>query len=200
MKKDEMIQINSALITNENKRLYLEYYETIWETIKETYCCLFYLEGIGQHFGENYKCTGKPYEFFIKDIIKLLKQKICLNVNKLIFDKGKNVLTIYKMQNYIREHFNVIITEPHIKVEATLEDLITNMRHTFISHNLHTDNDCSVDMRDLKPLLDKIYNFFQKLWIKNFITDGLFISDGYFDFYKSFYINAVQEAFMAVKP
>lgn len=195
-----MIQISPALITSENERRYREYYETIWETIKETYCCLFYLEGIGQHFGENYKCTGKSYEFFIKDIIKLLKQKICLNIWKLIFDEGTDALTIYRMKEYIYREFKHTVTEPYISVSPKVKTSITNTRKFFISHNLHTENDCRVDMRDLNPLLNKIYEFFQKLWIKNFVTDRLFISDGYFDFQKTFYINAVQEAFMAIKP
>lgn len=74
------------------------------------------------------------------------------------------------------------------------------MRNNFIGHNLQTDNDCSVDMRELKPLLNKIYDFFQKLWIKNFVNDSIFIADGYFDFLKNYCIKAVKKSFMAIKP
>ena len=130
----------------------------------------------------------------------MLKQKVCLNISKLIFDKGNDVLTIYQMQDFIRTNLNIIISEPHITIATDLESSITIMRNLYISHNLHTNNDCTVDMRELKPLLDKIYNFFQKLWIKNFVTDRLFISDGYFEFIESTFINSVKEAFMAIKP
>lgn len=115
-----MIQLNPVQITEEIEHRYLEYYETISETIKETYRCLFYLEGLEQHFG-NYKCSGDDFELLIKDIIKLLKQKVCLNINKLIFDNGKKVLTIYKMQYYIRNTLKTEINEPSIKVETNIK-------------------------------------------------------------------------------
>lgn len=198
MKKEDMIQINPAQITEENTHRYLEFYETISETIKETYRCLFYLEGLEQHFGA-YKCSGDDFEILIKDIIKLLKQKVCLNIHKLIFDDGTKVLTIYKMQYYIRSTLKTDINERTIKVETKLRNSIMNMRKNFIGHNLQTDNDCSVEMKDLKPLLDKIYDFFQKLWIKNFVNDSIFIADGYFDFLKNYCIKAVKKSFMAIK-
>lgn len=194
-----MIQINPAQITEEIEHRYLEYYETISETIKETYRCLFYLEALEQHFG-NYKCSGDDFELLIKDIIKLFKQKACLNINKLIFDNGKDVLTIYQMQNYIRDNLNVNINESHFKIDTQLRHSIINMRDIFIGHNLQTDNACSVDMRELKPLLKKIFDFFQKLWIKNFVNDSMFISDGYFDSLKNYCIRAVTKSFMAIKP
>lgn len=200
MKKDDMIQINSALITNENKRCYLEYYETIWETIRETYCCLFYLEGIEQHFGKNFVKAGTNGKEFIINIVKLLQQKVCLNISKLVLDKGKDVLTIYQMQDFIRSNFKLIISAPHITIATDLESSILNMRNTFISHNLHADKGCSIDMRELKHLLEDIYSFFQKLWIKDFVTDHLFISDGYFDTVKFNYVEAPQIVFWAVKP
>ena len=199
MKREDMMQINPAQITEGIEHRYLEYYETISETIIETYRCLFYLEGLEQHFG-NYKCSGEDFELLMKDIIKLLKQKVCLNINKLIFDNGKDVLTVYQMQNYIRDNLKVNINEPHIKIDSQLRNSIINMRDIFIGHNLQTDKTCSVDMRELKPLLDKIYGFFQKLWIKNFIDDSIFIADGYFDFLKNHCIKAVKKSLIAIKP
>lgn len=200
MKKEDMIQINPAQITKRIQHQYLEYYETIMETIKETYRCFFYLEGLEQNFG-NYKCSGYNYEMFVKDIIKLLQQKVCLNICKLIFDaKGNDILTIYKMKNYIQDALNVKVDEPPINVDTKLQNSIVNMRNHFIGHNLKTKNNLSVDIRKLKPLLNKIYKFFQKLWIKNFVNDSLFISDGYFDFLKEHCINSVKESFVAIKP
>lgn len=200
MKKEDMIQIDSAQITDEIEHRYLEYYETISETIKEAYRCLFYLEGLEQHFGQ-YKLSGYNYEIFIKDIIKSLKQKVCLDICKLIFDKkGNELLTIFKMQSYIQDTLKVELNELNIDVDTKLKNSIINMRNQFIGHNLHTENDCSVDMRELKPLLNDIYKLFQKLWIKNFVNDNLFIADGYFDFLKSYCITAVKESFMNIKP
>ena len=54
-------------------------------------------------------------------------------------------------------------------------------------------------MKDVKPILDDIYSYFQKHWIKNFINDNIFISDGYFDTMKQIYINAVRESFKSVQ-
>lgn len=198
MEKNEMIHIDPALINSENKKRYLEFYNTIFETIKESYCFLYYLNGAEQFFGK-YKKTGRNFEFFVTDILRLLKQKICLNICKLIFDSKKDELTIYNMHKFIKENFHIIIKEKSFKVSNDLKNRIINIRNNFISHNLHTENSYSIDMNDLKPILDNIYSYFQKHWVENFVDDSIFVGDGYFDFIKPFYIKAIFESFNGIK-
>lgn len=199
MKKSEMIQINNAFITNEITSRYLEFYETIYETIYETYRCLFYLEGIRDVFGDNYKLKGFKYEYFIKDSIRFIQQKICLNIWKLLIDNENDSLSIYKMKGFIYNDLKYIVNVKGIVIASDLENRIKKMRNNFISHNLQSVVDVTVEIKELRPLLDNIYNYFQKLWIKNFVDDSLFISDGYFESLEKLYIESVKEAFKGIK-
>ena len=58
MQKNEMIIIDSSLINEENKSHYLEFYETIFETINETSRCLSHIDGIKESFGNYFKPRG----------------------------------------------------------------------------------------------------------------------------------------------
>ena len=198
MKKNEMLTVDLSMITNENKIRYMEYYNSIFETIKETYACLYYLEGMEQVFG-NYKKVGRYFELFVSDILKLLKQKVCLNICKLMFDSKEDELTIYNLHSFLINNFNTIVKHDKVIVSDDLRKRIIALRHKFISHNLRNDSSYSVEMKDVKPILDDIYSYFQKHWIKNFIDDNIFISDGYFDTMKQIYINAVRESFKSVQ-
>ncbi len=198
MKKDDMIMVDSSLITSENQMRYMEYYNSIFETIKETYVCFYYLEGIEQVFG-NYKKVGRYFELFVSDILKLLKHRICLNICKLMFDSKEDELTIYNLHSFLIKNFNIIVKHDTVYVPDDLRKRIISLRHKFISHNLRNDNSYTVEMKEIKPILDNIYLYFQKHWVKNFISDSIFISDGYFNFIKPTYIKAVQESFSGIK-
>lgn len=200
MQKNEMIIIDSSLINEENKSHYLEFYETIFETINETFRCLYYIDGIKESFGNYFKPRGYKYEYFFKDIVKMLNQKICINIWKLLLDKGKDSLSIYKMKAFLRNTFNHTISKKNIYINPNLEKSVCGMRNAFISHNLHTEVGYTIDTRDLKPLLFEIYAYFQKLWIQNFVDSSLFISDGYFEGLEQLYKDSVKEAFQGIIP
>ena len=194
-----MIQIDPKLINTDNKQRYMEYYYTIYETLKESYSYLYYLEGVEQLFG-NYKKTGKNFELFITDVLELLKQKICLNIWKLLLDKGDDALTINNFHKFIWDEFKIAIIAKSVKPPTDLENRIINMRKNFIGHNLHTDDTYFLGMNELKPFLDKIYIYFQKHWIKNFVNDNMFIPDDHFASIRPAYINAVYESLKGIHP
>lgn len=75
MQKNEMIIIDSSLINEENKSHYLEFYETIFETINETFRCLYYIDGIKESFGNYFKPRGYKYEYFFQRYSKNAQSK-----------------------------------------------------------------------------------------------------------------------------
>lgn len=199
MDKTEMIRIDDAIISNENKLQYLEFHETIFNTIKETYCYIFYIEGMKEFFGSPYQCKRFSFELFFKDILLILKQKICMNIWKLLFDKGNNALSIYQMKKFVVNNFKVQINRKNIKVPTMLEKNITGIRNVYLSHNLSSETCYTVNALGLKPLLDEIYAYFRNLWIGNFVDEHLFVSDDYFEFLEPVYKNSVKDAFKGIQ-
>lgn len=198
MKKSDMLKISTLLINKDNTTRYLEFHNTIFETIHETYRCIFYLDAVKEMFGKSYQCKGYAFEYFFKDMVKFIKQKICMNIWKLLIDKGKDSLTVYKMKEFINHTFNCKINVKNIKISADMEDNISGLRNVTISHNLHTDTCYKVDTVGLKPLLNEIYEYFQKLWIENFVDDSLFIADGYFENLEVLYKNSIKNTFKGI--
>ena len=198
MKKIDMISLDDAVINEQNKSKYFEFYDIIFDTINETYRYLFYLEGIKEFFGENYHLKGRHYEYFIKDILVVLKQKICLNIWKLLMDCGKGTLSIYKMKKTLYDEFKCSVNVKNIKINSDLEKSIKGIRNTSISHNLHTDIEYTLEMRDLKVLLGQTYQYFQKLWVKNLVGDNRFIADGYFEELEHLYKDSVKSVLKGI--
>lgn len=200
MNKTEMLQVETSLIDADKTSQYLEFHETIFDTINETYRCIYYLDGVKEMFGSSYQCKGYAFEYFFKDIVKFVKQKICVNIWKLLLDKGKDALSIYRMKEFNKCAFNCDIKIKNIKIPASLEDNLSGIRNASISHNLHTNALYTIDTVGLKPLLNEIYKYFQQLWIGNFVDDHLFISDGYFESLEQLYKGSVKDALKGIKP
>jgi hypothetical protein len=187
-----MIHIDKNLITDEIKTEYMIFYKTLFDTIFETYRYSYYLKGISEAFSDT-KYKGLRFETFIRDIISCLKQKICLNVWKLIIDNGKDALTIYKMRNFIARKFINVTDVKNIPIDKYQSENIIGLRNSSISHNLYNKIDYEVYINELIKLLNKIVNFFKELWIEELIDKEYKVSDTYFTDFEDYYKNSVKD-------
>jgi hypothetical protein len=189
-----MVHIDKNLITDDIKTEYMVFYKTVFDTIFETYRYSYYLKGISEVFTDT-KCRGIRFEVFIKDIISCLKQKICLNVWKLILDNGKDALTIYKMRDFIARKFGkvIVVDVKNIAIDKYQSGNIIGLRSSSISHNLYNKEDYEIYINELMQLMDKIINFFKGLWIDELIDDSYKVGDTYFTDFADYYKNSVKD-------
>lgn len=192
-----MIRIDKNLINQENKNEYMKYYQTILNTIDEAYHCAYYLKGIEEYF-DDYELKYNCFEYFIKDTLHLLKEKICLNICKLFFDKGSDVLTLDKMREFIIDNFKIEVKETNINVDESLKDNIKSIRNNLISHNLNKKETPDVFISDLMPILAEITANFEELWIDELI-DSNKVGNDFFTYNEDLYKQSVKEVLAGIK-
>ncbi len=194
-----MITIDKNLINEDIKKEYLKYYDTILNTIKDTYILIYYLQAIQEKFGgDKYVKTNAKYEHFLLDIMKLIQEKICLNICKLILDEGEDVLTLRNMKGFIRRNLNTIVKVKDIKIDNNIETSIKNIRNETISHNIYKEDKYQVQISDLKQILDKAVVYFKELWIDDFLDRTNRVLDDYFTYNDYIYKNSVKDALKGI--
>lgn len=141
--------------------------ETIHQNIMDSFAYYGYLQGLDAFF--------KSYEYknklsiacieFNKRQKYLLQTAICLNIAKLLFDKGKDV---YSFENYKKkidvyrgEHLRV---KP-VSIDKNLEEAVKAFRKNYIAHSIVNSEFVSVKMSDLYEVLKLEVSYF------NAITD-----------------------------
>ncbi|MDE6867647.1 MAG: hypothetical protein K2J83_00680 [Clostridia bacterium] len=194
-----MINIDKSLINEDIKAKYLKYYETILSTIKDTYNLIFYMQAIQEKFGGNkYVKTYAEYEYFLLDVMKLIQEKICLNICKLILDEGEDVLTLRNMKGFIRRNLNTTVYVKNIRIDNNIETSIKNIRNDAISHNIYKEDKYQVQISDLKQILDKAVVYFKELWIDDFLDRTNRVLDDYFTYNDHLYKNSVKDALKGI--
>lgn len=195
-----MITIDKNLINEDIKKEYLKYYDTILTTIKDTYILIYYLQAIQEKFGcDKYVKTYAEYEYFLLDIMKLIQEKICLNICKLILDEGEDVLTLRNMKGFIRRNLNTTVYVKDIRIDNNIETSIKNIRNETISHNIYKEDKYQVQISDLKQILDKAVVYFKELWIDDFLDRTNKVLDDYFTYNENLYKNSAKDALKGIE-
>ena len=153
------------MITEEQKKTYLIYYNEIKEAIFDTYKYFYYLDYLKTN-KETYR-NQSAIKLFPKDLCDLLKKNICLNIYKIVIDDGSDALSLNLMKNFI--HFNIDnnLRVRNVQIPTHLKDNIINIRNNMIAHNLNNQQSYSVSITQLKSILDKIAECFNALNIKD---------------------------------
>lgn len=195
-----MITIDQNLINEDIKKEYLKYYDAILWTIKDTYNLIYYLQAIQEKFGgDKYFKTYAEYEYFLLDIMQLIQEKICLNICKLVLDKGGEVLTLQNMKGFIRKNLNIEVKVHGLKIDPNIEAAIKNIRNDVISHNIYKLNKYEVKISDLKQILEKAIIYFKELWIENFLNRTKRVLDDFFTYNENLYKNSAKEALKGIE-
>ena len=142
--------------------------ETIHQNILDSFAYYGYLQGLAEFF-KSYKYKDKlsiACVDFIKRQKYLLQTAICLNIAKLLFDKGPDVYSFdnYKhiIEGYKGERLN--IKKP--KIDKNLADTIIGLRKNYIAHSIADADAISAKMSDLYEVLKLEVSYF------NTITDN----------------------------
>lgn len=142
--------------------------ETIHQNILDSFAYYGYLQGLDEFF-KSYKYKDKlsiACVEFIKRQKYLLQTAICLNIAKLLFDKGPDVYSFdnYKhiIEGYKGERLN--IKKP--KIDKNLADTIIGLRKNYIAHSIADADAISAKMSDLYEVLKLEVSYF------NTITDN----------------------------
>lgn len=163
------------LVDAEKIKVGKQWAEKIHQNIMDSFAYYGYLQGLDAFF--------KSYEHknnlsiacveFIKRQKYLLQTAICLNISKLLFDKGKDVYGFdnykHKIENYKGERLN--IKKP--KIDKNLAETIIGFRKNYIAHSIADADAISVEMSDLYEVLKLEVSYF------NAITDDAIFEQCY---------------------
>lgn len=157
------------MVSMENKNEALEdckiWAKTIHQNISDSLSYYGYLQGLGAFFKsyENKNKLSIACIEFIKHQKYLFQTAICLNIAKLLFDKGKDVYSFdnYKkrIDNYRGEYSSV----KSISVEKNLENAVKAFRKNYIAHSIEKSDFVSVKMSDLYEVLKLEVSYFNSI-------------------------------------
>ena len=161
------------MYTEEQKKMYLIYYNELKETIFDTYKYFHYFNYLKAN-KQNYE-NKSAIKLFPEDLCDLLKKNICLNIYKIVIDDSPDALSLNKMKNFTRLNIDNNLRIQNVQIPTHLKDDIVDIRDNMIAHNLYNQQSYSVSITQLKSILDKIAECFNALNVKD-ITK----SDEYF--------------------
>ena len=149
--------------------------KTIHQNIMDSFAYYGYLQGLDDFF-KSYQSKNKlsiACVEFIKRQKYLFQTAICLNIAKLLFDKGTDVYSFdnYKhiIEGYKGERLN--IKKP--KLDKNLAETIIGFRKNYIAHSIADADAISVKISDLFEVLKLEVTYF------NAITEDVFFEQCY---------------------
>ena len=157
--------MNNIILDGDKFETYRMWAETIHQNIMDSFAYYGYLQGLDDFF--------KSYHFknklsiacveFIKRQKYLLQTAICLNIAKLLFDKGTDVYSFdnYKhiIEGYKGERLN--IKKP--KLDKNLAETIIGFRKNYFAHSIADADAISVKISDLFEVLKLEVTYFNAI-------------------------------------
>lgn len=149
--------------------------ETIHQNILDSFAYYGYLHGLNEFF-KSYKYKDKlsiACVEFIKRQKYLLQTAICLNIAKLLFDKGPDVYSFDNYKHKIENYKGVRLNIKKPKIPKNLEEAIIGFRKKYIAHSIADADSISVKMSHLYEVLKHEVSYF------NAITDDAIFEQCY---------------------
>ena len=149
--------------------------ETIHQNIIDSFAYYGYLQGLDEFF-KSYKSKNKlsiACVEFIKRQKYLLQTAICLNIAKLLFDKGSDVYSFENYKHIIEGYKGERLNIKKLKIDKNLEETIIGFRKKYIAHSIADADAISVKISDLYGVLKLEVAYF------NAITDDVFFEQCY---------------------
>lgn len=147
--------MNNIILDGDKLETYRMWAKTIHQNIMDSFAYYGYLQGLDDFF-QSYQSKNKlsiACVEFIKRQKYLLQTAICLNIAKLLFDKGTDVYSFdnYKhiIEGYKGERLN--IKKP--KLDKNLAETIIGFRKNYMAHSIAYADAISVKISDLFEVL-----------------------------------------------
>lgn len=177
------------MYTEEQKKMYLIYYIELKKRIEETYRYYAYLKYLEEN-KERYKNISAVL-FFPKDLCLLIKNNICLNMFKIVLDNDKDCLSFNKMKNFVIKNLNTHIVLEKVDIPDDVVINIRNIRNNMIAHDLNNKEEYSVFITNLKVILDKVAQNFNKLNIKDITNEEEYFTQKLIDRIEELSLNSI---------
>ena len=147
----------------------------IHQNIHDSFSYYGYLQGLDLFF-KSYNHKDKlsvACREFIKHQKNLLQTAICLNISKLLFDKGKDVYSFDNYKHVIENYKGVRLKIKKPQIDKHLEAAIVGFRKNYIAHSIADADAISVKLSDLFEVLKLEVSHF------NAITDDAIFEQCY---------------------
>lgn len=141
--------------------------KTIHQNISDSLSYYGYLQGLDEFF-KSYKYKDNlsiACVEFIKRQKYLFQTAICLNIAKLLFDKGPDVYSFDNYKHIIEGYKGERLNIKKLKIDKNLAETIIGFRKNYIAHSIADSDAISVKMSDLFEVLKLEVSYF------NAITD-----------------------------
>lgn len=141
--------------------------ETIHQNILDSFAYYGYLQGLDKFF-KSYKYKDNlsiACVEFIKRQKYLFQTAICLNIAKLLFDKGPDVYSFDNYKHIIEGYKGERLNIKKLTIDKNLAETIIGFRKNYIAHSIADADAISVKMSDLFEVLKLEVSYF------NAITD-----------------------------
>ena len=167
--------MNNIILDGDKFETYRMWAETIHQNIMDSFAYYGYLQGLDDFF--------KSYHFknklsiacveFIKRQKYLLQTAICLNIAKLLFDKGSDVYSFENYKHIIESYKGERLNIKKPMIDKNLAETIKGFRKNYIAHSIVDADAISVKMSNLYEVLKLEVSYF------NAITDDTIFSQCY---------------------
>lgn len=145
--------------------------ENIFSLIKNSFSYYGYIQGLKDFFAEKRKLTF-ACKNFIDQLVYLLQSTICLNISKLLFDKGNDVYSLALYKKVVEEYKGERTMVKRPKIDADLENKISDFRKTYIAHSIDKYANIKITLSELFDLLKKANEYFNALTDNSIIEKG----------------------------
>jgi hypothetical protein len=159
--------MGNIFVNNDKIETYKAWAETIHQNILDSFAYYGYLQGLDEFF-KSYKYKDKlsiACMEFIKRQKYLFQIAICLNIAKLLFDKGPDVYSFDNYKHIIEGYKGERLNIKKLKIDKNLAETIIGFRKNYIAHSIADADAISVKMSDLFEVLKLEVSYF------NAITD-----------------------------
>ncbi len=150
-------------MTENEKKEYVQRYETLQNLLLNAYVDVFSLNEIGKFNetrGEDDRVLFQSSSHVIGHIIDLLKADLALTVWKLYSDPNPKANTIKHLGNFIKKtDNNKAYCVPKMSLSNSIKDIekkLTTLRNTYLAHNDSAIQSVSIPLSDLECLVEDL--------------------------------------------
>ena len=147
--------MNNIIFDGDKFETYKMWAKTIHQNIMDSFAYYGYLQGLDEFF-KSYQSKNKlsiACVEFIKRQKYLLQTAICLNIAKLLFDKGTDVYSFDNYKHIIESYKGERLSIKKPKINKNLAETIIGFRKNYIAHSIADADAISVKISDLFGVL-----------------------------------------------
>lgn len=167
-------------INDDAKYEYRDFCSCVRNQIIDAYKTYFYLKALEKKC-PNRKMLSWSKQEYIEFLIRCFQERFVLSINKLVVDSGAEKYCVKNLKSFIKQNLASFFDESSLalskKENKLIESQIKKYRDRYIAHNLRNLNNLTLYISKIKPLLDEIRDYYNKLLIDDLLCEKIAITN-----------------------